>query len=39
MLDTATDLGYGDRDLAALHQMLATIDPQPSDPATMVGVA
>jgi 3-hydroxyisobutyrate dehydrogenase-like beta-hydroxyacid dehydrogenase len=39
MLDTGTDLGYGDSDLAALHQVLATIDPHPAEPATLIGVA
>jgi 3-hydroxyisobutyrate dehydrogenase-like beta-hydroxyacid dehydrogenase len=39
MLATATDLGYGDRDLAALHQVLATFEPRPTGPTTLVDVA
>jgi 3-hydroxyisobutyrate dehydrogenase-like beta-hydroxyacid dehydrogenase len=39
MLDTATDMGYGDLDLAALHQVLATIDPRPAGPASLAEVA
>ena len=39
MLATATDLGYGDRDLAALHQVLAVIEARRAEPATLVDVA
>ena len=38
-LATATELGYGDLDLAALHQVLANIDPRAAERAALVDVA
>jgi 3-hydroxyisobutyrate dehydrogenase-like beta-hydroxyacid dehydrogenase len=39
LLTRAIDSGYGDLDLASLHQVLANLEPSPADPDTLMGVA